>query len=42
MKYADDLMLLAMEEMVLVGMIDRLIENGKVLWGGNKCKKIRY
>jgi hypothetical protein len=38
-KYADVLMLLARKDMVLVGMIDRLTENGKVLWGGNKCKK---
>jgi hypothetical protein len=28
-KYVDDLVLLAMEETVLQGTIDRLIENGK-------------
>ena len=39
MKYADDLVLMAKEETVLQGMIDKLIETGRYLWHGNKCGK---
>jgi len=37
-KYADDLILMAKEETVLQGMIDKLIEIGR-LWYGNECGK---
>jgi len=36
-KYADDLVLIAKEETVLQGMIDKLIEIGS--WYGNECGK---
>jgi hypothetical protein len=36
-KNADDLVLLAKEETVLQGMVDRLIENWKTLWNGDEC-----
>jgi hypothetical protein len=36
-KYADDLVLLAKEETVLQGVIDRLIESWKKLWDGREC-----
>jgi hypothetical protein len=39
-KYADDLVLLAKEEMVLQGMIDRLIEIGR-RYGMEMWKKLR-
>ena len=39
MKYADYLVLLAKEEVVLQGMTKRLIETGRQLWNGNECGK---
>jgi hypothetical protein len=36
-EYADDLVLMAKEETVLQGMIDKLIEIAKILWHGNEC-----
>ena len=38
-KYADDLVLMAKEETVLQGMIDKLIEIWKMLRHGNECEK---
>jgi len=38
-KYADDLVLMAKEETVLQGMIEKLIEIGRWLWHGNECGK---
>jgi hypothetical protein len=40
-KYADDLVLLAKEETVLQGMIDRLIEIGRCYGMEIKVKKLR-